>query len=189
MLGVRSAPLGQLRWFAALRGISAILFGIIALVWPGISLFVLVYLFGAFAIVNGLLALVAAFRVRQLFSMWWTVLLEGLAGIVIGLLTFFWPGITALLILVFIASWAVFLGICELAAAFSGGSSTGERWMTGIAGALSVVFGILLFARPAAGLLVVIWLIGFYAIVWGIVLVAHALQRHETVALPQMEQP
>jgi uncharacterized membrane protein HdeD (DUF308 family) len=181
MLEIKNAVVDQLHWHAAVRGIIAILFGIIALVLPGISLLVLIYLFGAFAMMSGILALIAAFDLRPIISLWWTVLLEGLAGIIIGLITLFWPGITGLVLLLFIAFWAVALGICELAAAFSSSASPSERWMTGIAGALSIVFGILLFTHPGAGLLTVIWLIGFYAIIWGIVLLAYAVQRQKTI--------
>lgn len=187
MFETQNALPSQSRWFAAVRGIVAILFGIIALVWPGISLFVLVYLFGAYVLVNGVFALIGAFQMRSVTSAWWAILIEGLLGIVIGLMTFFWPGMTVLVLLMLIATWAVILGIFEIVAAFASHVSAGERWMSGIAGALSIVFGILLFTRPGPGLLTVIWLIGFYAIVWGILLIAYSLQRHETTAFPQMQ--
>lgn len=186
MLELQNALSSQVRWLAAVRGIVAILFGIMALVWPGISLLVLVYLFGAYAFVNGVLALISAFRVRPLISMWWAVLLEGLAGIAIGLVTFFSPGITGLGLLLLIAVWAVIVGIFEIATAFSSDASAGERWMTGIAGVLSAVFGVLLFMRPGAGLLALVWLIGFYAIIWGIMLIAYSWQRHGAASHPQM---
>lgn len=186
MLEVQNTLAGQLRWTAALRGIVAILFGIVALVWPAISFLVLVYLFGWYALINGVLALVTAFQVRTQISSWWGLLLEGLVGIVIGLLTFFWPGITGLVLLLLIAIWAVILGICEIAAALASNVSAGERWMIGITGALSVVFGILLFTHPGAGLLALSWLIGFYAIMWGIILISYSLQRHEVISRPQL---
>lgn len=185
MLEVRNALIDQLRWQAAVRGILAIIFGILVLVWPGISLLVLVYLFGALALVNGFLALIAAFQLRPILFSVWPLVLEGLAGIAIGLLTFFWPGITSLVLLLLIAIWAVVLGICEIAAAFSSNASAGERWMTGIAGAFSIIFGILLLLQPRAGLLAVVWLIGFYAIIWGIVLISYSMQRRGTIAHPQ----
>ena len=186
MLAVENVHPGQLRWLAAVRGIVAILFGIAALVWPGISLLILVYLFGAYVLANGLLALFSMFRERRLVSAWWAVLLEGLVGIAAGLVVFLWPGITILVLLMLIAAWAVVLGIFEIAAAFASDKAAGERWMMGIAGALSIIFGILLFRHPGPGLLTVIWLIGFYAIIWGITLIAYSLQRSQKAHLPQM---
>src|SRR5205807_8228999 len=107
-------------------------------------LIAMVYLFGAFALITGILALIAAFQARRFFSSWWAILIEGLVGIAIGLLAFFWPGITALVLLALIAIWAIITGIFEIAAAFSQEASAGERWMMGIAGLLSIIFGILL---------------------------------------------
>ena len=186
MYEVRGTHPGQVRWLVALRGLVAIFFGIVALIWPGISLVLLVYLFGAYVLANGLLALFSAFRGRQLVSAWWAVLIEGLVGIAAGLLVFFWPHITILVMLMLIASWAIVMGVFEIAAALSSWRTAGERWIMGIAGALSIVFGILLFRHPLPGLLTLIWLLGFYAIVWGIMLIVHALQRREVVPLPQV---
>jgi uncharacterized membrane protein HdeD (DUF308 family) len=184
MFEIKNAVYSQLRWHAAVRGILAIIFGILLLVWPGMSLLVLVYLFGAFALVSGFFAVVAAFQLHRDHFLMWSLLLEGLVGIAIGLITFFWPGITSLVLLVLIAIWAIAIGIGEIAAAFSSDASAGERWMTGIAGALSIVFGILLFRQPGAGLLAIVWIIGFYAIIWGIVLISYSMQQHGTVARP-----
>jgi uncharacterized membrane protein HdeD (DUF308 family) len=186
MQAVQGAHPGQARWLVALRGIVAILFGIVALIWPGISLIILVYLFGAYVLANGLLALFSLFRGRQLVSAWWAVLIEGLVGIAAGILVFAWPHITILVMLMLIASWAIILGVFEVAAAFSSERTAGERWMAGIAGALSIVFGILLFRRPLPGLLTLIWLFGFYAIVWGITLIAHSMQQRRALPLSQV---
>lgn len=166
----------QLRWLAAVRGIVAILAGIVVFFWPGISLLALIYLFGLYALINGVLAIIAALQVRAIISSWWALLIEGLVGIATGCITFFWPGITVLVLLMLIAIWAMLLGIFEIAAAFVSYGSMGERWLTGVAGALSVLFGLLMFRHPGVGLLTVIWLIGFYAIVWGIMLIAFAMQ-------------
>jgi uncharacterized membrane protein HdeD (DUF308 family) len=187
MLEAQNTLAGQLRWLAAVRGIVAILAGIVVFIWPGISLIALVYLFGIYAFMNGILAIVVAFQVRSTTSSWWALLIEGLVGIATGCLTFFWPGITVLVLLMLIAFWAVLLGIFEIAAAFVSHDTMGERWMMGIAGALSLLFGVLMFRHPGAGLLTVIWLIGFYAIIWGITLIACAVQQHGPAPLSHME--
>jgi uncharacterized membrane protein HdeD (DUF308 family) len=186
MFGTNTAALeGSPGAFSAVRGILAILFGIIALVWPGISLLALTYLFGAYALINGLVAIVSAIRGRSTIKSWWAVLIEGLAGVAIGLLTFFWPHVTILALLLLIATWSVIIGILEIGIAFSSRAATGERWMIGIAGALSIIFGILLFTHPGAGLLAMIWLLGFYSIVWGIILIAHSFQRPRAMPYSQ----
>jgi uncharacterized membrane protein HdeD (DUF308 family) len=188
MLETSSARSDQLHWMALARGLVAILFGILAIVWPAISLVILVYLFGAYALVNGIIAVFSAFERHRTSSLWWMVLIEGLFGVAAGLVTFFWPAITAFVLFTLIAIWALALGLCEIIAAFASNASTGERWISALTGVLSILFGILLLARPVVGLLTVIWLIGFYAIMWGIMLLAFAFQKHGTAtnSLPQM---
>ena len=104
-------------WALALRGLAAILFGIAALVVPHIALVVLIALFGAYALVDGVFAIVSAVRAAERHMRWWPLLVEGLAGIVVGVLTFVWPGLTALVLLYFIASWAIVTGVFEILAA------------------------------------------------------------------------
>src|ERR671932_483592 len=104
-------------WVLALRGLAAILFGIAALVVPHIALVVLIALFGAYALVDGIFAIVSAVRAAERHMRWWPLLVEGVAGIVIGVLTFVWPGLTTLVLLYFIASWAIVTGVFEILAA------------------------------------------------------------------------
>jgi uncharacterized membrane protein HdeD (DUF308 family) len=163
-------------WMLGIRGLLAILFGVAALVWPGLTLLALVLLFGVYALVDGIMAVIVSFRERKVFAQWWVVLLEGLAGIVIGILTFIWPGITALVLLYLIAAWAIVTGIFEIVAAFSGRLPGGVEWMLGLAGVLSVLLGMILAALPRAGLLSLVWLIGIYAIVFGILFIIRAFQ-------------
>src|SRR5262249_43005061 len=111
------AELARNWWVLAIRGVAAILFGIAAFVWPGITLAVLVLLFGAYALVDGIFAVVAGVSVRKEQERWWMMVLEGLAGIVIGVLTFLYPNITALVLLYFIAAWSIVTGAFEIAAA------------------------------------------------------------------------
>ena len=161
-------------WLLALRGVLAILFGLAAFAWPGATVAALVLLFGAYALVDGIFALVAAVLRATRHERWGMLLLEGLAGIAIGVLTFIWPGMTALVLLYLIAAWAVVTGILEIAAAIRLRQEIDNEWLLALAGAASVIFGLLLFFRPGAGALAVIWLIAAYAIVFGVLLIALA---------------
>jgi uncharacterized membrane protein HdeD (DUF308 family) len=155
-------------WMFAVRGVVAIIFGVLALIWPGQTLQALVLVFGAYALVDGIFAVIAGIAARGYFDRWWAVLLEGVAGVVIGLLTFFWPNITALVLLYFIAAWALITGIFEIVAAIQLRRVITGEWMLILGGLLSILFGILLFVFPGTGAVSLIWLIGIYAIVFGI---------------------
>ena len=155
-------------WLYAVRGGTAVIFGIVALIWPVQALQALVLLFGAYALVDGIFAVFAGIASYRYFEHWWAVLLEGVAGVVIGLLTFFWPNITALVLLYFIAAWALITGIFEILAAIQLRRVITGEWMLILSGLLSILFGVLLFVFPAAGAVSVIWVIGIYAVVFGI---------------------
>lgn len=162
-------------WMLAVRGAAAILFGIGAFVWPGLTLSVLVLLFGAYALVDGVFALVAGVIDRG-GQRWWVLLLEGLAGIVVGVLTFLWPGVTALVLLWLIAAWALITGAFEIAAAVRLRKEIEHEWSLGLAGLASLIFGALLFAMPGAGALALVWMIGAYALVFGALLLVLAFR-------------
>jgi uncharacterized membrane protein HdeD (DUF308 family) len=155
-------------WMFAVRGVVAVIFGIVALARPGQTLQALVLAFGAFALVDGIFAIFAGIASYRYFERWWAVLLEGVVGVVIGLLTFFWPNITALVLLYFIAAWALITGIFEIVAAIQLRSVITGEWMLILGGLLSIVFGVLLFVFPGAGAVSVIWMIGIYAVIFGI---------------------
>jgi uncharacterized membrane protein HdeD (DUF308 family) len=155
-------------WMFAVRGVVAVIFGVVALIWPGQALQALVLAFGAFALVDGIFAIFAGIASYRYFERWWAVLLEGVVGVVIGLLTFFWPNITALVLLYFIAAWALITGIFEIVAAIQLRSVITGEWMLILGGLLSIVFGVLLFVFPGAGAVSVIWMIGIYAVIFGI---------------------
>ena len=159
-------------WLVALRGVAAIVFGILAFIWPGITLSVLILFFGAYAIVDGALALYAATRSRGQHV--WASVLEGIVGIAAGLIAFFSPGITALALLIVIAVWAIVTGVMEVIAAVELRHVIPNEWFLIISGLLSVVFGILLLVQPGAGALALVWLIGLYAVVFGIGMLALA---------------
>jgi uncharacterized membrane protein HdeD (DUF308 family) len=159
----------------ALRGAAGLLFGLAALVWSGITLAVLVALFGAYALIDGLSVLVGAFRgARDDAGKRWPLFLIGAAGIVAGVLTFLWPDITALALLYLIAGWAIVRGAMEIAAAIELRKAIDNEWLLGLAGALSIVFGVLLAITPGAGALVITWMIGWYAVIVGVLLLALA---------------
>jgi uncharacterized membrane protein HdeD (DUF308 family) len=163
-------------WVFALRGVAAILFGVLAFVWPGVTLTVLVLLWGAYALVDGVLSLISAFRVENDHR--WGLLLEGIVGIGAGLVTFFLPGLTALVLLYIIAVWALITGVLELVAAVRLRKVIHNEWWLVLGGIASVVFGLVLLAAPGAGALAVIWLIAAYAIVFGVLMIGLALRLH-----------
>ena len=164
-------------WLLLLRGIAAIVFGILTFVWPGITLLTLVLLYGAFALVDGICSVVAAVMGSVPGSRWWLAIV-GICGVVVGLLTFVWPGLTAFLLLIFIAAWAIVVGIFEIIGAIRLRKEIDNEWMLILSGALSVLFGIVLVMQPATGALALAWLIGAFAVLFGILNVAFALRLH-----------
>jgi uncharacterized membrane protein HdeD (DUF308 family) len=164
-------------WALALRGLAAILFGVLAFVWPGITLWALVLLFGSYMLVDGIFAIVAAVRAARREARWWLLLIEGVLGVLAGLVAFFWPGLTTLALLYFIAAWAIVTGILEIVGAIRLRQEIEGEWALGLSGALSVLFGILLVVIPApAGLLSLVWLIGAYALAFGVLLLVLAFR-------------
>jgi uncharacterized membrane protein HdeD (DUF308 family) len=157
--------------WVVLRGVAAVLFGLLAFAWPGLTLAILVLAWGAYAIADGVLALIAACRVRDRGRPFWALLIVGLLGIAAGVVTFLWPGMTALLLLLFIASWAVVMGIFQIIAAIRLRKVIQNEWLLGLSGGLSVLFGLLMFLQPGAGALAVIWLVAAYAVVFGVLLI------------------
>jgi uncharacterized membrane protein HdeD (DUF308 family) len=155
-------------WLLALRGVAGILFGIAAFVWPESALTALVLVFGAYVFVDGIFAVAAGIGMRRQLSLWWLVLLEGVAGIILGLLTFRSPDITALVLLTFIAAWSIITGIFEIATALRLRKVIANEWLLILSGVVSIIFGILLIAQPAAGAISIVWLLGAYALLFGI---------------------
>jgi uncharacterized membrane protein HdeD (DUF308 family) len=163
-------------WLLLLRGIAAIVFGVLAFIWPGLTLVTLVLLYGAFALVDGVLSLVAAFTgSTKPVPTWWLVVV-GLLGIAAGAVTFLWPGITAILLVLFIGAWALVHGIFEIAGAIQLRKEIDNEWMLILGGVLSVIFGAIVLIAPGAGALGLIWAIAAYSIVFGISFVALALR-------------
>lgn len=159
--------LAQNWWLLLLRGIAAIVFGVLAFIWPGLTLLTLVLLYGAFALVDGVFAIIAAIKGGGPGPRWWLALV-GLCGVIIGLLTFFWPGVTALVLLVFIAAWAIIIGVFEIVGAIRLRKEIDNEWLLIASGVVSVIFGLILVAQPGTGALALLYIIGIYAIIYGI---------------------
>jgi len=157
-------------WVLVLRGVLAIIFALLTFAWPGITLAYLILLFGVFALFDGLLHIIAAFRSGT--SSWWALVLAGIIGIAAGVLTFFYPGLTALSLLYFIAFWSIMAGVAEIIAAIRLRKEIEGEWLLALAGVIAVLFGIFLVANPGAGALGLVLVIGAYAFVAGIVLIA-----------------
>jgi uncharacterized membrane protein HdeD (DUF308 family) len=160
--------LAQNWWAILLRGVCAVLFGLGAFAWPGVTLAVLVLLYGAYALVDGVLAVAWALIGRHSGAFPWGVLLAGLGGVAIGVLTFLWPGLTALALLYLIAAWAIVRGVFEIIAAFHLRREIENEWLLGLSGLLSVVLGAVLVVAPGAGALALLWWIGAFAIAFGV---------------------
>lgn len=161
-------------WVLALRGAFAVLFGVLAFAWPGVTLSALVLLFGAYALVDGVFALVHAAAGGA--GVRWPLALEGLVGVLAGLGTLAWPEITALALLYLIAAWAIVTGLLEVVGAIRLRRVIDDEWLLGLSGLASVVFGVLLVLWPGAGALAVVWLIGSYAVVFGVLVIALAFR-------------
>jgi len=164
-------------WYLLLlRGILAFLFGIATLVMPAVTLVTLVALFGAYALVNGLITTVMAIKDRKANEDWWLWLLYGLVSVAAGVLTFVYPGITAVSLFYLIVAWAIASGVLEIVLAIQLRKVIEGEWLMVLGGILSVVFGVLCIVQPVAGALSVLWLIGGYAIVFGVLLVVLAFR-------------
>jgi len=181
--GVMLHALARNWWLILLRGICAILFGVLTFVWPGVTLLTLVLLYGAYAFVDGVLAVWAALVVGKTDARWW-LLVIGLLGIAVGLVTVLMPGITALILLLFIAAWAIVIGVMQIIGAIRLRKEIDNEWMLIASGVLSVLFGVILVVQPGAGALGLLFVIGVYAVIYGVMLVSLALRlrKHSPAA-------
>jgi uncharacterized membrane protein HdeD (DUF308 family) len=166
-------------WLLLLRGIAAIIFGLLAFAWPGLTLLTLILFYGAFALVDGVLAIAAAITGGVPGSRWWLAIV-GLLGIAAGLLTFLTPGLTALVLLFFIAGWAIVTGVFEIIGAIKLRKEIDNEWLLILGGIISVLFGVGMMLAPGAGALALVWVIGAYSVVLGVIFVALAfrLKKH-----------
>ncbi|MGC4250564.1 MAG: HdeD family acid-resistance protein [Sphingobium sp.] len=164
-------------WLVLLRGIAAILFGILTFLWPALSLLSIVLLWGAFALVDGIFAIATAFLTKRpdAGSRWWMGLV-GLLGVAAGLLTFFAPAVTAFGLLTFFAAWLIATGILQIVGAIRLRKAIDNEWMLALSGLASVILGALLIGYPLAGLVTVAWMIGIFALAVGIFYIGLSLR-------------
>jgi uncharacterized membrane protein HdeD (DUF308 family) len=155
-------------WVPVIRGIAAIVFGIIAFVYPGLTIATLVLFFGAWVLIDGIFRIVGAIGHRASDPDWGWQLVIGILGILVGLLTFHAPGITALALVIYIAAWALMIGASEIAIAVKLRREVKGEWFLILMGLASIVFAVLLLWNPIAGAAAVIWLIAWYAVVLGV---------------------
>lgn len=174
------ALLAQNWWAVALRGIFAILFGLIALIVPGATILSLVLFFSAYMLVDGVFGIVAAVRAARQGERWGLLVLEGILNIAVGVIAFFMPGLTVIAFVLLLAAWSLISGGLMLGASFRLSKDHG-RWWLALAGIVSIVFGILLAIGPVIGAVVLTWWLGAYALVFGIALLvlAFRLRAHK----------
>jgi uncharacterized membrane protein HdeD (DUF308 family) len=163
-------------WALALRGLAAIVFGLLAFILPGITLTALILLFGAYMLVDGVFAIVAAVRAEERDTRWWLLLAEGVLGVLAGIVAFAWPGLTALALLYLVAAWSIITGILQIVGAIRLRREIEGEWALILGGVLSVIFGVLLAVLPGPGILALLWLIGAYALVSGVLLIILAFR-------------
>lgn len=176
-------------WMVVLRGVLAILFGLTAFVWPGVTWLTLVFLFGVYAVVDGIIAVVTGLRHTKDSPRWWIFLIEGLVSIAAGVLAFLRPGVTSFVLVVLIAAWAIITGVLEIVAAIRLRREITNEWTLGLGGLLSILLGVFLFLQPVAGGLALIWMIGAYAVLFGILLISlgFRLRKAQIPAKPRSE--
>jgi uncharacterized membrane protein HdeD (DUF308 family) len=163
-------------WLLALRGVAAIAFGILTFIWPGITLLALVYLFGAYALANGILSFTIAFNKGRGRRHRGSLVFGGIVSIITALITFFIPGITALGLVILIAAFAIANGVTEIVAAIRVRKVISNEWLLALAGVLSIAFGIILLIMPGAGALALVFWIGAWMIAIGILLMVLAFR-------------
>ena len=172
-------------WALALRGVLAVLFGVAAFIVPGLTVAFLIALFGAYALIDGVLAIVAGVKAAEHHERFGSLLLRGILGIAAGLVAFILPAATAVVLTLMIGAWAIVTGVLEIVAAVHLHRAHGE-WLLIANGVLSVLFGLFLAVVPALGVLTLVWIIGGYAIVFGAIMLALAFRlraRHVRGAL------
>jgi uncharacterized membrane protein HdeD (DUF308 family) len=178
LTNARNAVLADNWWLVALRGLLAILFGIAAFAMPAATMLALVIFFAAYALVDGVLNIVLAVRGARKGERWGWLLVNGLLGIAVGVMAMLWPGITVLAFVFMVAAWSLLSGGLMLGAAIGLKVNHG-RWLLVLGGILSMLYGVLLFATPLIGALVLTWWIGAQALVFGVILIVLAFRLRE----------
>jgi uncharacterized membrane protein HdeD (DUF308 family) len=165
------------------RGVAGVLIGVLAFLWPGITIAVLVGVFAAYAIIDGFTNLFLGMTHMPGQGRSWAQVLQGVLGIAAGVLTLIWPGVTALVLILFIGAWAVVTGVFEIAAAIRLRKVIHGEWLLALSGILSVLFGFVMFAFPGAGALAIAWMLGAYTAAAGAVLIALGIRLRTVTRL------
>jgi uncharacterized membrane protein HdeD (DUF308 family) len=165
------------------RGIIGVAIGFVAIAWPGVTIAVLVVIFGFYALIDGFTNLLLGLTRRAAHGRSWVHALQGIVGIAAGVLTFIWPGVTALVLVLFIASWAIVTGVIEVVAAIKLRKEITGEWLLALSGLLSVAFGVLVLAFPFAGAVGISWVLGSYAIIGGFILIALGVRLRSLMAV------
>src|ERR1700704_5453548 len=163
-------------WMLALQGSVAVLFGLLAVLWPGLTLLSLVALFAAYAIISGGVALYGAVTNRTMDKGWWLILLLGLVSVAAGVLAIFYPGVTALVLVLLMGANALVTGVLQIAVAIRLRKVVRNEWLLILAGIASIVFGAVVLVFPGAGALALVWLVSFYAVLSGVLLLSLAFR-------------
>lgn len=166
-------------WMFLIRGLAAIVFGILALAWPDLTLFVLIIAFGIYVMFDGVLEIYNGFANRSEHGRWWVDILIGLAGVVAGILIISLPGITAVVAMYYIGAWMVVTGVLQIIYAIKVREQIEGEWLLVVSGLISVILGIVFFIWPGGGAVSLVWLIAIYAILIGIALSIFALRARK----------
>jgi len=159
-------------WSLVIRGVVALIVGIVAFVWPGITLAALVILFGAYALIDGVVSFIGAWKASRAHERWGVLVLEGIAGIVASAVAILWPNVTAFALVVMMAAWALVTGVFEIAAAIRLRKHIAGEWLLALSGVASILFGFLILTFPLAGALAIAYMVGIYALLFGVLLIA-----------------
>jgi uncharacterized membrane protein HdeD (DUF308 family) len=170
--------------FLLIRGIVGVAIGALAILWPGITLAVLVGIFGFYAILDGITNLMLGLSRREPHTGSWAQAVQGVVGVCAGVLALLWPGVTALVLVLFIGAWAIVTGVLEIIAAVRLRRVISGEWLLALSGCMSVLFGILVFAFPGAGAVSIAWILGVYTVAAGMVLIMLGLRLRTFVAAP-----
>ena len=169
-------------WLVLLQGVLSVVLGVLAVARPGVTLAALILLWGLFALLNGVGDVFSAIGAAGSHRSWGWHLAGGLVGILAGLAILRWPGLSALFVLYLVAIWAIMMGIVRLVGAIADHEALPHAWLVALAGGVSVLFGIAMFAWPGVGILTLVYLVGIYAIVYGVITCGIAFRLHSLSA-------